>query len=511
MKLIEKLKRARRVSAPLVSISTSDQQAVVKAIAREINGDGTPIVAWDILRGTRAVNDAGRTVAKLARVKTPAGEQDVTVKAPVKFLELAEKFPEGTIAFVMNADRYLAGDADAMLRAGMVQGLENLRDELKQDQRMLILLSPGLTLPDALVPSFSGAIFDDPAPTPERLREIITEQDKIACDGCQGRKPLDEETLDRAVASLQGLLSDYGAEQAAAMSMTREGFDLAFAMEMKKTTIEQTRGLTFYAGGSTFDDLGGLQPVKDDLTALMTGAKPPDLVVWIDEIEKTGLTATGDSAGVNSDAEGTTLSWLEDSGVYGIILVGVPGAGKSALCKAVGAQFQRPVIRLDMGALQGKYVGESQDRIRTAFRVIDAMSGGNALVIATSNKIEGLSSAMRSRFSDVYFFDLLEADEREPIWRIWLKQYGLDDKPYAKDDGWVGRNIQKCCEKAYRMGISIAEAGKRIIPVADMEREGIEGLRAQAEGRYLSASKPGVYRQPERRTGGKRAVKLGVG
>lgn len=67
------------------------------------------------------------------------------------------------------------------------------------------------------------------------------------------------------------------------------------------------------------------------------------------------------------------------------------------------------------------------------------------------------------------------------------------------DEGWNGRNIYQCCDKAFRMNQSVADVGKWIVPIAVTDRERIEQLRQQADGRYLSASEGGVYHIPERK------------
>ena len=60
----------------------------------------------------------------------------------------------------------------------------------------------------------------------------------------------------------------------------------------------------------------------------------------------------------------------------------------------------------------------------------------------------------------MFFFDLPTKDELEVIWKIWIRKFGLDNQPLPNDDGWVGRNIKKCCEKAYLKGVSLLDAAK---------------------------------------------------
>jgi len=497
LSLIERLKHARRVSAPLVSITTADPMAVMKLIAKNLNGNGTPIVVWDVLRGCNPLNDAGKDVAKL----TGEGEEDMTVGNPAKLLELAMGFPQRTMVFMLNADQYLKEqDTPAVL-----QGVWNLRDEYKQDGRMLILLSVGLQLPSALKDDV--LVMDEPLPDAEQLKTIVVEQDQAATAGKPDRKLMDPATLERAVEAVQGL-SAFAAEQTVAMSLRSVGIDLDHAWTSKKSQVEQTRGLSIYRGGETFKDIGGLGQIKEYLSSLMNGRKPPKTIVWLDEVEKTGLASRGDTSGVNQDQEGTLLSWMEDQDVFGVMLLGVPGCGKSAICKAVGSEFDRVVIRLDLGAMMGSLVGQSQQQLRQALKVVEAVGGKDTLWLATSNSIDGLSGAMRSRFTDTFFFDLPTKEERKPIWNVWMKKYELKGNAPdgSVDDGWVGRNIRQCADKAYRMDVSVFEAARFIVPVGQVERQEIERLRKGADGKYLSASEAGVYHAPRTGGSGKRSV-----
>lgn len=489
MDLIERLKHARRVSVPLVSLTTADPMSTMRRLVDALNGN-SPVVVWDLLRGCNPLNDEGKPVAQL----TGDGEEDMTIGNPAKLLELADGFPERTIVFMLNMDQYLKPDDTP----GVIQGVWNLRDRFKANNRMLIMLSPGLTLPAALKDDVVS--MDEELPNAAQLAQIIEEQDQAATDGCSTRARLDPATTERAVEAVMGL-SSFAAEQTVAMALRKDGIDLDHCWTQKKSVVEQTKGLSIYRGGETFQNLGGLDQIKDYLGKIMTGKRPPRTIVWLDEIEKTGLASRSDTSGVNQDQEGTLLSWMEDMDVFGVMLLGVPGCGKSAICKAVGAQFDRVVIRIDLGSMMGSLVGQSQQQMRQALKVVEAVGGKDTLWLATSNSIDGLSGAMRSRFTDLFFFDLPDRQERLPIWKVWLDKFGLADKPYANDEGWVGRNIRKCCDKAWRMDIPVAEAAEFIVPVGSVERTEIERLRKQADGRYLSASHSGVYKMKKAASG----------
>src|SRR4029077_7770288 len=81
----------------------------------------------------------------------------------------------------------------------------------------------------------------------------------------------------------------------------------------------------------------------------------------------------------------------------GVLLLGVPGTGKSAFCKALGNEIGRPTLILDIGALMGSLVGLTEERTRQALRIADAM----APCIVFIDEIEkGLSGVQASGQTD---------------------------------------------------------------------------------------------------------------
>jgi len=119
---------------------------------------------------------------------------------------------------------------------------------------------------------------------------------------------------------------------------------------------------------------------------------------------------------------------------------------------------------------------------------------------------------LRRRFTlGTSFFDLPSAEEREAIWNIYLRKYEVSgDLP--DDEGWTGAEIKECCRKAYRLKLSLINSARYIVPVSKSAADQIQALRKQASGRFLSASKPGVYEYEERPSSasGKRLIRTEV-
>jgi SpoVK/Ycf46/Vps4 family AAA+-type ATPase len=174
----------------------------------------------------------------------------------------------------------------------------------------------------------------------------------------------------------------------------------------------------------------------------------------------------------------------------GILIVGMPGCGKSLTAKATASQFNVPLLRLDVGKLMGKYVGESEDNLRRAIKTAEAVApcvlwidelekafaglggqGGasdvttrlfgqfltwlqekesSVYVVATSNDISALPPEFlrKGRFDELFLVDLPNAEERRRIFDIHLRKRGkltdqVDVLKLLKDtDGYSGADIE---------------------------------------------------------------------
>lgn len=175
----------------------------------------------------------------------------------------------------------------------------------------------------------------------------------------------------------------------------------------------------------------------------------------------------------------------------GVLLVGMPGCGKSLAAKASARLFNAPLLRLDIGRLLGKYVGESEqnmrlalktaesispcilwiDEIEKAFAGIDQSSGASDItkrlfgqfltwlqekentvfVVATANDISSFPPEFlrKGRFDEVFFVDFPNEEERERIFEIHLEKRGknpedIDVLKLAKaTEGYCGADIEE--------------------------------------------------------------------
>jgi hypothetical protein len=482
-----------RAGVPLVQYETSDPAATIRNICGAMNGDFTgsdtkparPVIEWDCLRSVRALNDAGKPLCSLI-----AGQDLQSVANPVALLARLDEVASETgmrfaIIFMHNAHRFSDDVA-------FVQGVWNLRDRFKRVGACLVMLCPIGKVPLEL--KHDLVTLSDPLPESAELSAIVKKITTEAQKSGATFEPAELAEDGLIIDTLRGL-SPFGAEQVTAMSVRRDRLDSDVLWERKKRMIEQTPGLAVWQGGETFDELGGLSNLKTFLTSVLTSGKNPIRgILYADEIEKSLAGSQGDTSGTSQDQLGVILRCMQDWDLPGIILCGHPGTGKSAISKAAGNIAGAPVIALDLGAMKGSLVGESEGRIRAAMEVFRSVSQGKGIVIATCNKLHSLPPELRRRFSlGIFMVDLPGENERANIWQLWLKRYNLPEQKLPDTSGWTGAEIKACCDVASRTAMSLLESAKYIVPVSKSAPEQVSALRQIASGKFISADKPGIY------------------
>ncbi|MHB9335342.1 SUMF1/EgtB/PvdO family nonheme iron enzyme [Fusobacterium polymorphum] len=201
----------------------------------------------------------------------------------------------------------------------------------------------------------------------------------------------------------------------------------------------------------------------------------------------------------------------------GVLLVGMPGCGKSLAAKASARLFNVPLLRLDIGRLLGKYVGESEHNMRVALKTAESISpcilwideiekafaginqdGGasditkrlfgqfltwlqekenTVFVVATANDVTVFPPEFfrKGRFDEIFFIDFPNEEEREKIFKIHLEKRGkLNDKINLKElaektMGYCGADI----EEVVKMTV------ETIFNVEDIENEEDSKLMTQ--------------------------------
>jgi len=163
----------------------------------------------------------------------------------------------------------------------------------------------------------------------------------------------------------------------------------------------------------------------------------------------------------------------------GILLVGLPGTGKSLAAKAISGEFNLPLLQLDVGKLFGGIIGQSESRIREMIRISEALapciiwideidkafaktlasgdSGtsnrvlstfltwlaekqSSVFIIATANNIQNFPKEMfrKGRFDKTFLIDLPTKLEREQIFKVLLTK--------KRPDTWINYNISELAD-----------------------------------------------------------------
>jgi len=534
MTIMEQIKAARYVSTPLIAVATPDPAETMRNIREAFeNGAKTPIpmFRWDALNGLTAANTVAISALKKllgedlsqwpALTANPGAALDYFAQLPGEIREGGDSGPivqRGSVIFMLNAQRCFE-DRPGSNNGQVIQGIWNLRDLYKETRRTLVILGPGFKLPPEIAQDV--IVFDEPYPGEDQLRAIVIQQAADAVPPIA----LDDATVAQAVDALRSLPA-FTAEQVAAMSLVKDGLDVDALWQRKISVIEQTDGLSVDRGAESFDDVGGLDQFKKfSLRLVRSKTRAPMLFVRIDEIEKMlggiGTNNSGDNTGVSQDALGVILKNMEDNKWTGLIAIGHAGTGKSLVTKALAntatKESGRKVlsIAMDLGAARGGIVGESERKIRTLMKTIKSLAGdkpGRVCFVGTCNDLEIMPPALRRRFTrGIWFFDLPSKEEREGIWAINKRQFGIEEDGHPEDTDWTGADIRNVCEIASALECPLAEATQYVVFVAKTDPESIDRLRKRADGKWLSANKPGMYKasflttafgQP---SGGKRA------
>lgn len=287
-----------------------------------------------------------------------------------------------------------------------------------------------------------------------------------------------------------------------------------------------------------FSDLAGLERLRLKATDYSVGGLS-NLREWLDRKHRL----------MHADLRGTDLRPPR-----GVLLVGVPGCGKSLSAKAIAQQWQLPLYRLDMASIHGKYLGESEGRMREALETADRVapcvlwideiekglagsqdssgvpqritgqflfwlqeSNSRAFVVATANDVRSLPPELlrKGRFDELFFVDLPDEQDRKEIITMYFRRYvKAEPDPVQVErlvdlsEGFAGSDIESAL---HEVGAEVLlNGGSELLrpsyvedtfantrPLSRTNPEQIEDIRAWGReravpaGRSLSSSDPG--------------------
>jgi hypothetical protein len=359
----------------------------------------------------------------------------------------------------------------------------------------LVMVSPVIQMRPEVEKFFH--VIDLPLPNDD---ELFTLQIEIG-------KNLNIKPNRKAARAAKGL-TEFESETAYALSLIRKGYFSTRVISEQKGQMIRKSGLMEFWSPAAIEDVGGLGNLKSFIENRARAFSPEN-------------------------------EYLPRP--KGILLVGIPGTGKSLSCKAAASILGWPLIRLDIGGLKNSLVGESERRMRQATQIIDAFgeavvwideiekafagskSSGetdagtsasmfghfltwmaetttSVLIMATANNISQLPPEfMRAgRFDATFFVGLPEKSERLEIIKIMNRKYKTEiPLNYAdnKLSGYTGAEIEQLAKDSLFDGLN--EAFNNLVPLSRSMREEINSLKewSKTRARIANTLKEGPQKQ----------------
>lgn len=305
----------------------------------------------------------------------------------------------------------------------------------------LIFITPETSIND--LPLGTVLVADMPTPNAEELKDALSRiVSNVDASDWEGEPELNEEDLEQ-ISHLGLGMSRYEFETHAALAIvdaSQNGEPLITADLLRegiakgKTEVIKQSDILELFHAESMADVGGMQRLKD----------------WVAD-RANNFTDEAKAFGIEPPK--------------GVAIVGVPGAGKSQIAKAIAGAWGVPLIRLDFGSVFSKYIGDSESRMRSALSMVSRMgrlvlfadeidkglggigSGGDSgvstrvlgtfltwmqenksdvFVIMTANRIEGLPPELfrRGRLDAVFSVGLPTDDERVEVLEVHLRKRG---------------------------------------------------------------------------------------
>jgi SpoVK/Ycf46/Vps4 family AAA+-type ATPase len=485
-----------RARHPVVSVVTAEEEHALDIVLRAAMELGLDALLWSNSRGVRD-----------ALLEDAPGHADTEHPAAALY-HLAGLSAQRRVYVTLDLAPHLAKDE---------RTLRQWRDLVRAVQRSgstLVMIDHVQDRPDvvkAWSTDFEPSLPDD-AELERLIKSTLREQNDVRPVAVS----LSRSDLAVVVRNLKGL-SRRHARQVILQSVTDDNrFDVTDVNRIlaeKRRTLQGTGLLEYVESPVDLGEIGGLSRLKTWLTQRHCG--------FSKEAAAFGLCAP-----------------------RGVLMLGVQGAGKSLAAKAVATAWQMPLMRMDVGALYDKYIGESERRLRDTLRQAEAMApivlwideiekafasaasrsndgglsqrmfgtlltwmqehAGQVFLIATANDIEALPPELlrKGRFDEIFFVDLPTPDARTQILSIHLKKRNRDPRKFdlaalaQAADGYSGAEIEQAILSALHTAFAaktelttqhVADALAASPPISVTMAERIAALREWAKGRCVPA------------------------
>ena len=487
--------RAGYAGLYIVSPEESRLEAEFKAVAADL---GYGLHVWS---ATQGILDTQKGAVR------PAND-------PLDALLAVEDLPEKSILLLRDFHLFLSGEPNPIL----VRQLKDVLALAKTKGKCLVVLGCRVCLPPELERELT--VLEVALPGKEQLGRVlegVTESAELP--------PLAGPERDAALDAACGLTT-MEAENAFSLSVVEHQAIVPAAIAREKAqAVKNTGLLEIIQTTESLERIGGLDALK----------------AW--------LLKRKDAFGQKAKDYGLPTP-------KGLLILGIPGTGKSLTAKATASVFGVPLLKLDAGRIFAGLVGQSEANLRLVIQTAEAIApcvlwldelekgfagskssgstdGGTAsrvfgsflswmaektapvFVVATANDVSQLPPELlrKGRWDELWFVDLPTQAEREAIWAIQVAKYGRDARDFdlaqlAKaTEGLTGSEIEaafvEALYHAFDEGkeptdLTIARVLTDFVPLSRLMAEQIAGLRNWSKGRARPATAPQAERKLRR-------------
>ena len=434
---------------------------------------------------------------------------------PKRILPFLLEFPDPGVFILEDFHFFL--DERSPTAPLVVRQLRDLVGPFKAARKTVVLLSSVLKLPPELEKDLT--VVDLDLPGEAELAALLDDTVEQVRDNPRVEVNLGEGGREKTVKALTGLTRSEAENALAKVIVTRSRLDpedVDLLLAEKEQIIRKSGMLEFYSTPERFGSIGGLENLK----------------TWLRQRGK-AFSEAARQFGLPSPK--------------GLLLVGVPGCGKSLSAKAVAAEWHMPLLKFDLGKVFGGLVGQSEENMRRALKMAEAVapcvlwideiekglsgvrgqtgdSGTSTRVfgtlltwmeenqkpvftISTANDIEGLPPELlrTGRFDEIFFIDLPSPQERANILAIHLTKHHRDYRDFdlaghvQATEGFSGAEIEQAVISALYMAFAEGEDTKLAdrhlqqaisasVPLSQSMGQRITALRTEAKEKWRPAS-----------------------
>lgn len=505
---IDLLMRANR---PIVYVVSHEETRILDVLRTLCVKDGRwwGLMSWDLAAGLKI--EHGPT-------KAPQSHQMDQVEVLDWWDEYGEPADcEFSILVLKDFDKLMGGQLGGNVEKQVVRQLRNLSHSLVGKRKCIVIISPALALPPEL--SKSCAVIDWPYPERELIRNCLDVLLAAARDKKELRKVFKstytDEEMDLIVAAFQGLTLEEIQLLVPYMALRFGRLDAGEIARRKRDIVRKSGVVEWVETSIQLSEVGGLDGVKEWLSA-----------------RKRCFTPEAHAYGLESPR--------------GLMLLGIQGAGKSMIAKAIASDWQLPLLKMDLGRVYGSHLGISEANIRTALKVAESVApailwcdefekglsgsassnytdGGTSarvlgtiltwmqehtsdvFLVATANDISQLPPEIlrKGRFDEIFFVDLPGPEERKQIFAIHLAKRRRDPQAFDlnrlsdRSNGFTGAEIEAAVKSAMHESFSggcelttnhIIQALSETAPLSVTMAESVANQRAWAKDRTRNAS-----------------------